>query len=91
MKKYLHYILTKETHSDKEASFLELLIIICDNKFHTKSYDKRDSFGFTIINYPHPVTSNIPDKPVLPRSVIFTEIGKRDTFHYVMFYTHNKG
>ena len=45
------------------VSYLDLLITISDKKFHTKSYDKKDSFGFTIINYPHPVTSNIPEKP----------------------------
>ena len=55
--------ITKETQSDKAASYLDLFITISDNKFHTKLYDKRDSFGFTIINYPHPVTSNIPEKP----------------------------
>ena len=67
--KYLHKIyphelsITKGTHSDKEASYLDLLITIKDNKFHTKLYDKRILFGFTIINYPHPVTSNILEKP----------------------------
>jgi len=67
--KYLHKIyppelsITKETHSDKVASYLDLLISISDNKFHTKLYDKRDCFGFTVVNYPHPVTSNIPEKP----------------------------
>ena len=55
--------ITKETNSDKEASYLDLLITVKENKFHTKLYDKRDDFNFTIVNYPHPVTSNIPEKP----------------------------
>ena len=50
-------------HNDKEAAYLHLLIIIKDNKFHTKLYDKRDSFYYTIISYPHPIASNIPAKP----------------------------
>ena len=55
--------ITKETQSDREASYLDLLITIKDDKFHTKLYDKRDDFNFTIVNYPHPVASNIPEKP----------------------------
>ena len=55
--------ITKETNSDKEASYLDLLITVKENKFHTKLYDKRDDFNFKIVNYPHPVTSNIPEKP----------------------------
>ena len=55
--------ITKETQADKEASYLDLLITIKDDKFHTKLYDKRDDFNFKIVNYPHPVASNIPEKP----------------------------
>jgi len=55
--------ITKETHSDKEASYLDLLITVNDGKFHTKLYDKRDDFSFEIVNYPYPVASNIPEKP----------------------------
>ena len=67
--KYLNKIyppelsITKETKSDKEASYLDLSITIENDKFHTKLYDKRDDFNFKIVNYPHPVTSNIPEKP----------------------------
>ena len=42
---------------------MDLLITIKDDKFHTKLYDKRDDFNFKIVNYPHPVASNIPEKP----------------------------
>jgi hypothetical protein len=55
--------ITKETHSDREASYLDLLITVSDGKFHTKLYDKRDDFSFKIVNYPYPVASNIPEKP----------------------------
>ena len=56
--------ITKETNSDKEASDLNLLITVKNDKFHTKLYDKRDDFNFNIVNYPHPVSSNIPETPV---------------------------
>ena len=55
--------ITKETKSDKEASYLDLLITVKDDKFHTKLYDKRDDFNFKIVNYPYPIASNIPEKP----------------------------
>ena len=55
--------ITWETHFDKEASYLDLFFTIGDNKFHTKLYEKRDYFGFSIINYPHPTTSNVSEKP----------------------------
>ena len=55
--------ITKETNSDKEASYLDLFISVTDDQFHTKLYDKRDDFNFKIINYPYPVSSNIPEKP----------------------------
>ena len=55
--------ITKETNSDKEASYLDLLITVKDAQFHTKLYDKRDDFNFKIVNYPYPVASNIPEKP----------------------------
>ena len=55
--------ITKETHSDKEASYLDIFIVISDIKFHTKLNFKRDSFGFTVINCQYPVTSSVPEKP----------------------------
>ena len=55
--------ITKETNSDKVASYLDLLITVKDGQFHTKLYDKRDDFNFKIVNYPYPLASNIPEKP----------------------------
>ena len=44
--------LNKANDSDKETSFLDLNIkVICKN-IHTNVYDKRDDFGFPIVNFP---------------------------------------
>ena len=51
--------LKKENAVNTSTSFLELDICISDNKFHTKLYDKRDSFGFHICRLPFK-DSNIP-------------------------------
>ena len=53
----------KENTSEVSASYLELYITIQNNGFHTSLYDKRDSFNFTIVNYPFVNTSNIPTSP----------------------------
>ena len=53
--------LKKENAVNTATSFLELDIRICDNQFHTKLYDKRDSFGFHICRLPFK-DSNIPLK-----------------------------
>lgn len=45
-------ILNKENEHDNEASFLDLLIKVEDNKFCTKIYDKRDAFPFDIVSLP---------------------------------------
>ena len=52
----------ENTHFDK-ASCLDLYIEIIDRQFHTKLYDKRDSFDFDIVNYPFVEKSNIPENP----------------------------
>ena len=53
----------KENLSQLEASYLDFLISIKDDSFHTSLYDKRDSFDFDIVNYPHVSSSNIPQSP----------------------------
>ena len=45
-----------------ELSYLDLLITIDSGKYSTTIYDKRDSFNFYIVNFPH-MTSNIPCNP----------------------------
>ena len=53
--------LKKENVINTETSFLELSISISDHSFHTKLYDKRDSFGFHISRLPFK-DSNIPKR-----------------------------
>ena len=44
--------LTKANNSNKQAPFLDLNIRVIDDRIHTSIYDKRDDFGFPIVNYP---------------------------------------
>ena len=45
------------------ASYLDLLFILDNsNNIRTKLYDKRDTFGFHIVNLPF-MSSNIPSAP----------------------------
>ena len=44
--------LNKANTSDKEAAFLDLHLSISNGTFSTKIYDKRDDFGFEIVNFP---------------------------------------
>ena len=53
--------LKKENIDITEASFLDLLITIENNKFTTKLFDKRNDFSFSIVRIPHSI-SNIPSK-----------------------------
>ncbi len=43
------------------TNYLDLRIDIKDNNIHTSLFDKRDAFGFKIINFPY-LTGNIPTK-----------------------------
>ena len=44
--------LNKANTSDKETSFLDLNIKVIGSDIYTSVYDKRDDFGFPIINFP---------------------------------------
>ena len=44
--------LNKANTSDKETSFFDLNIKVIGNNIHTSVYDKRDDFGFSIVNFP---------------------------------------
>ena len=44
--------LNKSNTSDKETSFLDLNIKVIGSEVHTNIYDKRDDFGFPIVNFP---------------------------------------
>ena len=51
--------LGKENTGDQEATFLDLNIIINENKFHISLYDKREGFPFSIVRMPF-YSSNVP-------------------------------
>ena len=44
--------LNKANTLDKETSVLDLNIKVIGNDIHTSVYDKRDDFGFPIVNFP---------------------------------------
>ena len=44
--------MNKGNTSDTETSFLDLNIKVVGSNIHTSVYDKRDDFGFTIVNFP---------------------------------------
>ena len=53
--------LKKENVGNREATFLDLNIVINNNTFQVSLYDKRDSFPFTIVRMPYH-SSNMPSK-----------------------------
>ena len=57
----------KANASDKETSFFDLNIKLIGNNIHTSVYDKRDDFGFPIVNFPW----FIGDVPRLPSYGIY--------------------
>ena len=61
---YPKELVLKKTNEDpKEAEYLDLLINInVNDELTTKLYDKRDAFGFDIVNFPY-LDSNIPTGP----------------------------
>ena len=55
--------ISETTQSTSIASYLDLLFIRDkNNNITTKLYDKRDAFGFHIVNFPF-MSSNIPSAP----------------------------
>ena len=54
--------LNKANTSDKETTFLDLNIKVIGNVIHTSVYDKRDDFGFTIVNFPW-LSGDVPRFP----------------------------
>ena len=54
--------LKKANTIDTNASFLDLNMSIINGKIITSIYDKRDSFDFQIVNFPH-LSGNIPQSP----------------------------
>ena len=54
--------LKKTTETPEKLSYLDICLQIQGRKFKTSVYDKRDTFNFHIVNFPH-LDSNIPSKP----------------------------
>ena len=54
--------LNKAITSDKETSFLDLNIKVVGSDVHISVYDKRDDFGFPIVNFPW-FSGDIPRLP----------------------------
>ena len=54
--------LNKANTSDKETSFLDLNIKVIGSNIHTNVYDKRDDFGFPIVNFPW-LSGDVPRLP----------------------------
>ena len=50
--KHIPDIYPTELSSDKETSFLIKRYIVIGSNVHTSVYDKRDDFGFAIVNFP---------------------------------------
>ena len=59
--------LNKAITSDKETFFLDLDIKVVGSDVHTSVYDKRDDFGFPIVNFPW----FSGDVPRLPSYVVY--------------------
>ena len=54
--------LNKVITSDKEISFLDLDIKVVGSDVHTSVYDKRNDFGFPIVNFPW-FSGDVPRPP----------------------------
>ena len=54
--------LNKANTSDKETSILDLNIKVIGSDIHTSVYDKRDDFGFPIVNFPW-LSGDVPRLP----------------------------
>ena len=54
--------LNKANTSDKETSFLDININVIGIDIHTSVYDKRDDFGFPIVNFPW-LSGDVPRLP----------------------------
>ena len=52
----------KANNSDKETSFLDLNIKVIGSDIHTRVYDKRNDFGFPIVNFPW-LSGDVPRLP----------------------------
>ena len=61
---YTPELTLKKTIESNSKIYLDISISICNNKYVTEVYDKRENFNFNIVNYPY-MCSNIPAKPTI--------------------------
>ena len=54
--------MNKANTSDNKTSFLDLHIKVIGSDVHTSVYDKRDDFGFPIVNFPW-LSGDVPRLP----------------------------
>ena len=52
-------VCNKENVGDQKATFLDMETSVIDRRFVTKTYDKKESYDFEIVNYPD-LSGNIP-------------------------------
>ncbi|KAK3098297.1 hypothetical protein FSP39_018072 [Pinctada imbricata] len=74
--------LNKANFTDNETPFLDLNIKIVNGEIHTSVYDKRDDFGFSIVNFPW----LDGDVPRLPSYGIYISQLIRDTMGESVLY-----
>ena len=60
--------LKKTTECATALSYLDVLITIDNGRYSTAVFDKRGSFTFNIVNFPH-LSSNIPSKHPIKTSL----------------------
>ena len=77
--------LNKANTSDKETSFLDLNIKVIGSDIHTSVYDKRNDFGFPIVNFPW-LSGDVPRLPsygiYISQLVIFIRPSSDVTYMY---------
>ena len=54
-------VLVPQGSDDQSCPFLDLHVVIKDSILSTSIFDKRDAFGFPIVNFPT-LTGNIPNR-----------------------------
>ena len=83
------YPLKKTTESPTNCSYLDLNITISSLKFTTDLYDKRETFNFRIVNFPH-MDSTIHSKPVfISQQTRFQRVcGNYQQFAFIYIYIY---
>ena len=79
--------LNKANTSDKEASFLKLNIKVTGSDIHTSVYDKRDDFGFPIVNFPW-LNGDVPRLPSY--GIYISQLVRFARCCISVFYFHSK-